>query len=178
MSASEVAVVVGAGAGLGNAPVGRFAKAGMRVAALSRTGAATPAHRDLVRFYSCDATVAEQVRSVFRNVTNELGPPSLVVFNVGIWDRGGILDISEELFEQAWRTGCFGGFLVGRAAAASMLSRGSGTIVFSGATGSVRGGAGFAAFASPKFALRRWPNPWRANWGRTASMSLMSFSMA
>ena len=55
---------------------------------------------------------------------------------------------------QAWRTGCFAGFLVGRAAAASMLSRGSGTIIFSGATGSLRGGAEFAAFASPKFALR------------------------
>jgi NAD(P)-dependent dehydrogenase (short-subunit alcohol dehydrogenase family) len=67
---------------------------------------------------------------------------------------GGILEISEELFEQAWRTGCFAGFLVGRAAAAAMLGQGSGTIVFSGATGSIRGGAGFAAFASPKFALR------------------------
>ena len=87
-------------------------------------------------------------------MTDELGPPSLVVFNVGIWDRGGILDISEELFEQAWRTGCFAGFLVGRAAAASMLGHGGGTIIFSGATGSIRGGAGFAAFASPKFALR------------------------
>lgn len=154
MSTREVAVVVGAGPGLGNALVGRFAEAGMRVAAVRRRGLAGKAHRDLVRGYSCDATVDEQVRKVFERVADELGPPSLVVFNVGIWDPGGILEISEELFEQAWRTGCFAGFLVGRAAAAPMLNLGSGTIIFSGATGSIRGGAGFAAFASPKFALR------------------------
>jgi NAD(P)-dependent dehydrogenase (short-subunit alcohol dehydrogenase family) len=154
MGTLEVAVVVGAGPGLGDALVGRFAEAGMRVAAVSRRGVAGEPHRDLVRGYSCDATVGEQVRNVFERVADELGPLSLVVFNVGIWDHGGILDISEELFEQAWRTGCFAGFLVGRAAAASMLNQGGGTIIFSGATGSIRGGAGFAAFASPKFALR------------------------
>jgi len=154
MGTNEVAVIVGAGPGLGNALVRRCAEAGMRVAAVSRKGFAGEMHRDLVRGYSCDATVGEQIRNVFERVADELGPPSLVVFNVGIWDQGGILEISEELFEQAWRTGCFAGFLVGRAAAASMLGRGSGTIIFSGATGSIRGGAGFAAFASPKFGLR------------------------
>jgi len=154
MGTSEVAIVVGAGPGLGNALVRRCAEAGMRVAAVSRTGLAGEVHCDLVRGYSCDATIGEQVRNVFQRIAGELGPPCLVVFNVGIWDRGDILEISEELFEQAWRTGCFAGFLVGRAAAASMLKQGSGTIIFSGATGSIRGGAGFAAFASPKFALR------------------------
>ncbi|WP_375313672.1 SDR family NAD(P)-dependent oxidoreductase [Bradyrhizobium sp. A5] len=147
-------MIVGAGPGLGNALVTRLADAGMRVAAVSRRGGAGEPDRDGVRFYSCDATIGEQVKRVFERVRSELAPPSLVVFNVGIWDRGGILDISEELFEQAWRTGCFAGFLVGRAAATSMLGSGGGTIIFSGATGSIRGGAGFAAFASPKFALR------------------------
>lgn len=151
---SEVAVVVGAGPGLGNALVSRFAESGMRVAAVSRRGLAGDAYRDLVRGYSCDATIGEEVKRLFERVTDELGPPSLVVFNVGTWDKGGILEISEELFEQAWRTGCFAGFVVGRAAAASMLRQGRGTIIFSGATGSIRGGAGFAAFAAPKFALR------------------------
>lgn len=154
MSQNEVAIVVGAGAGLGNALVARFADAGMRVAAVSRRGGADEPQRGLVRFYSCDATVGEQVKRLFERVTAELGPPSLVVFNVGIWDPAAMLDISEELFEATWRTGCFAGFLVGRAAAASMLDTGGGTIIFSGATGSIRGGAGFAAFASPKFALR------------------------
>lgn len=167
MNQHDVAVVVGAGPGLGNALVGRFAKAGMRVAAVSRKGIAapaipgpanpapaTPGNPGPVRGYACDATVEDQVREVFDRIAGDLGPPSLVVFNVGTWDRGGILDISAALFEQAWRTGCFAGFLVGRTAATHMLGRGSGTIIFSGATGSIRGGAGFAAFASPKFALR------------------------
>jgi NAD(P)-dependent dehydrogenase (short-subunit alcohol dehydrogenase family) len=91
---------------------------------------------------------------MFATVTAEQGAPELVVFNVGTWDRAGILEISETLLEQAWRTGCFGGFLVGQAAARAMLPRGRGTIIFSGATGSIRGGAGFAAFAVPKFGLR------------------------
>jgi len=158
MSTQEVAVVVGAGPGLGNALVARFAEAGMRVAAVSRKGVVAGPQRVAVHGYACDATAGEQVRDLFSRVVEELGPPSLVVFNVGIWDRGDILDISEELFEQAWRTGCLAGFLVGRAAAVAMLGPGSGqghgTIIFSGATGSIRGGAGFAAFASPKFALR------------------------
>ncbi len=158
MSAHEVAVVVGAGPGLGNALVARFAEAGMRVAAVSRKGVVAGPQRVAVHGYSCDATIGEQVRDLFSRVADELGPPSLVVFNVGIWDRGNILEISEELFEQAWRTGCFAGFLVGQAAAAAMLDQGDGggggTIIFSGATGSIRGGAGFAAFASPKSALR------------------------
>jgi NAD(P)-dependent dehydrogenase (short-subunit alcohol dehydrogenase family) len=154
MITGEVAVIVGTGAGLGNALVRRCAHAGMHVAAVSRKGLADPGHGDLVRGYRCDATAGGQVRTLFQRVTDELGSPSLVVFNVGIWDIGGILDTSEESFEQAWRTGCLAGFLVGQAAAVSMLGRGRGTIIFSGATGSIRGGAGFAAFASPKFALR------------------------
>jgi NAD(P)-dependent dehydrogenase (short-subunit alcohol dehydrogenase family) len=154
VSPNEVAVVVGAGAGLGNALVARFAEAGMRVAAVSRRGGAGEPRRDPVRSYRCDATIGEQVKDLFERVTVELGPPSLVVFNVGVWDPAAILDISEELFEQTWRTGCFAGFLVGRAAARSMLDNAGGTIIFSGATGSIRGGSGFAAFASPKFALR------------------------
>lgn len=154
MSIPEVAVIVGAGPGLGNALIARCAEAGMRVAAVSRRVFVSEAHGDLARGYSCDATVGEQVESIFGRIADELGPPSLAVFNIGTWNQGSILEISEALFEQAWRTGCFAGFLVGRAAAASMLSRGRGTIIFSGATGSIRGGAGFAAFASPKFALR------------------------
>jgi NAD(P)-dependent dehydrogenase (short-subunit alcohol dehydrogenase family) len=156
MSTNEIAVVVGSGPGLGNALVHRFAEAGMAVAAVSRKGLGVEGdkYRDLVQGYSCDATVSEQVKTLFDRVLEDLGPPSLVVFNIGTWDRGGILEISDELFEQAWRTGCFAGFLVGRTAAAAMLKNGRGTIIFSGATGSIRGGAGFAAFAVPKFALR------------------------
>ncbi|MGH6880654.1 SDR family NAD(P)-dependent oxidoreductase [Hypericibacter sp.] len=156
MTENQVAIVVGAGPGLGDALVHRFAAAGMKVAAVSRRGGSreTGEYRDRVRGYATDATVGEQVAALFAKVGADLGPPDLVVFNVGTWDRAGILDISDALFEQAWRTGCFSGFLVGRAAAASMLQRGRGTIIFTGATASVRGSAGFAAFAVPKFGLR------------------------
>jgi NAD(P)-dependent dehydrogenase (short-subunit alcohol dehydrogenase family) len=149
-------MVVGAGPGLGYALVRRFAAAGMRVAAVSRKGVAPEAEAGIgaVRGFACDATVGSHVNALFREVAAQLGTPNLVVFNVGTWDRAGILDISDELFEQAWRTGCFGGFLVGRAAAAAMVPLGRGTIIFSGATGSIRGGAGFGAFAVPKFGLR------------------------
>ena len=156
MGEKQIAVVVGAGPGLGNALVRRFAEAGMTVAAISRKGRAPEMaeHRGLVHGYACDATVGDQVTAMFARVTAELGSPDLVVYNVGTWDRAGILDISDELFKRAWHTGCFGGFLVGREAARSMLARERGTIIFSGATGSIRGGAGFAAFAVPKFGLR------------------------
>jgi NAD(P)-dependent dehydrogenase (short-subunit alcohol dehydrogenase family) len=156
VTASEVAVVVGVGPGLGEALVLRFADAGMSVAAISRKGGAprSDGNRHRIHGYAADATNAEQVKATFARIAAELGPPDLVVFNVGTWDRAGILDISDELFERTWRTGCFAGFLVGRTAVAAMLPRGAGTIIFTGATGSIRGGAGFAAFAVPKFGLR------------------------
>jgi NAD(P)-dependent dehydrogenase (short-subunit alcohol dehydrogenase family) len=156
MSEVQVAVVVGSGPGLGSALVTRFAEAGMSVAAVSRKGVAPEAQRGAgaIRGYACDATASDQVKAMFARVTAELGPPDVVIFNVGTWDRASIVEISDELFMQAWRTGCFGGFLVGRAAAQAMLPRGRGTIIFTGATGSIRGGAGFAAFAVPKFGLR------------------------
>lgn len=156
MSEKQIAVVVGAGPGLGDALVRRCAEAGMNVAAVSRRGRPPEMieDRNLVRGYVCDATVGAEVTGMFARVTAELGTPDLVVYNVGTWDRAGILDISDQLFERAWRTGCFGGFLVGREAIRRMLPRERGTIIFSGATGSIRGGLGFAAFAVPKFGLR------------------------
>jgi NAD(P)-dependent dehydrogenase (short-subunit alcohol dehydrogenase family) len=65
-----------------------------------------------------------------------------------------VVDTPAEEFERSWRIGCFGGFLVGRGAARLMLKQGAGTILFTGATASLRGGAGFVNLASPKFALR------------------------
>lgn len=156
MTQNQTAIVVGAGPGLGHALVRRFAAAGMQVAAVTRRGLppAGMGTADRVRAYACDATMRQQVDAMFTKVELELGTPDLVVFNVGTWDRAPVIEISDELFESAWRTGCFGGFLVGRAAAVTMQKRGRGTIIFTGATGSLRGGAGFAAFAVPKFGLR------------------------
>lgn len=142
MTEQQIAVVVGAGPGLGNALVDRFARSGMTVAALSRSGghvASTPEpDRERVRGYACDATQSAQVTATFAKIETELGIPDLVVFNVGTWDRGSILDLSEELFCDAWRNGCLAGFLVGQAAARMMAPHDKGTIVFTGATASRR----------------------------------------
>ncbi|MEJ7667433.1 MAG: SDR family NAD(P)-dependent oxidoreductase [Casimicrobiaceae bacterium] len=158
MTERQIAVVVGAGPGLGNALVHRFAHAGMTVAAVSRSGghvASTPEpDRKRVRGFTCDATQSAEVTATFAKIESELGVPDLVVFNVGTWDRRSILELSEEILIQAWRIGCLAGFLVGQTAARTMLPRRKGTIIFTGATGSIRGGSGFAAFAVPKFGLR------------------------
>jgi NAD(P)-dependent dehydrogenase (short-subunit alcohol dehydrogenase family) len=157
--AQEVAVVVGVGPGLGWALTKQFAQAGMRVVAAARDPRkleplASAESKLGVRFEACNATQPPEVAKLFGTVERELGLPSLVVFNAGAFERGGILEITPEDFERCWRLGCFGGFLVGQAAARLMVTAGAGTILFTGATASLRGGAGFANLAVPKFGLR------------------------
>ena len=166
MTDREVAIVVGAGPGLGNALVRRFAEAGMSVAAVTRKGRHTPeapGYGDLVHGYACDATIGDQVTAMFAQVSKDLGQPNLVVFNVGTWDRAGILDISDNLFEEAWRTGCFGGFLVGRAAAASMLPFGRGTIILPVPPGLSVAALVLQPSRCPSSAFAPWPRVWRVN---------------
>jgi NAD(P)-dependent dehydrogenase (short-subunit alcohol dehydrogenase family) len=163
MNGDPVAVVVGAGPGLGSALVRRFSHAGMRVAAARRDAAALkPLIAELgsnARAYNCDATDESAVARLFASVSADLGRPRLVVFNAGGFVRAGLLETSAQDFERCWRTGCLGGFLVGREAVRAMLAapgdlRHRGTIIFTGATASLRGGARFHNLAVPKFALR------------------------
>ena len=161
MAEREVAIVVGVGPGLGTALARRLSRANMSVAVAARDTA--PLERmaaDLQRYggrgraYGCDATEEEQVEELFAKVKTELGEPNLVVYNAGAFVPRGILETEAREFERCWRVGCLGGFLVGRAAARLMAARGSGTIVFTGATASLRGGAGFVNLAVGKFGLR------------------------
>ena len=157
--AQEIAVVVGVGPGLGWALAKRFAHADMRVAAVARNLEKLEALINLddradIRPYACDASDPADVAMLFEAVETNIGKPTLVVFNAGTFDRGGILEIRPDDFERCWRIGCFGGFLVGQAAARVMVSQGAGTIIFTGATASLRGSAGFANLAVPKFGLR------------------------
>jgi NAD(P)-dependent dehydrogenase (short-subunit alcohol dehydrogenase family) len=155
----QVAIVVGVGPGLGLALVQRFAAGGLKVAAAARN---LDKLRRLLddssiaeaRPYACDATDPAAVAALFADAANDLGAPDLTVFNAGAFARGGILDIKPADFERCWRVGCFGGFLVGQAAARAMVPLGRGTIIFTGATASMRGSARFVNLASPKFALR------------------------
>lgn len=166
MENRKVAVIVGVGPGLGCALAQRFARAEMNVAMASRH----PERLDALaaecsgighgaRAYRCDATVEESVLSFFRQVREELGEPDLVVYNAGAFVQKGILETCAEEFEACWKVGCLGGFLVGREAARGMLRRvegggPGGTILFTGATASLRGGAGFHNLAVGKFGLR------------------------
>jgi len=155
---NESVLVAGVGPGLGIAVAARFAKEGYRVAMLarSRDRLAELAKQDPERLVpvGCDVTDPRQVDAAFDECERKLGPLACAVFNAGAYRPGSIIDIQPEDFERCWRVGAFAGFLVGQAAARRMVKRGSGTILFTGATASLRGGANFANLASPKFALR------------------------
>ena len=163
---AEVALIAGVGPGLGSALARRFAQAGMSVAVAARdSGKLAPLVEELTEFeneahaYSCDVANEASVKILFDRVHKDLGIPRLVVYNVGAFVRKGILETSAEEFERCWKAGCMGGFLVGRAAAQMMLSQpesaeSRGTIIFTGATASLRGGAQFHNLAVGKFGLR------------------------
>jgi NAD(P)-dependent dehydrogenase (short-subunit alcohol dehydrogenase family) len=152
----STAVVVGVGPGLGAALVRAFAKEGHTVVAAARSASTLTGLDDVnggVVRVDCDATRQGDVERVFERAAS-LGQPEVAVFNAGAFVRGSILETDPAEFERCWRVGCFAGLLVGQAAARRMLARGAGTILFTGATASLRGGAGFVNLASPKFGLR------------------------
>jgi NAD(P)-dependent dehydrogenase (short-subunit alcohol dehydrogenase family) len=148
-------VVVGVGPGLGAALVRAFAQEEYTVFAAARSASGLP---DLEKQpgvvpVDCDATEAADVERVFAGAAAR-GPTDVAVFNAGAFVRSSILDTDPTEFERCWRVGCFAGLLVGQAAARRMVEHGRGTILFTGATASLRGGAGFVNLASPKFGLR------------------------
>ena len=157
----EIAVVVGVGPGLGWSLVKRFAAAGMQAIAsardpdkLNKLVEQAGEISGRIHPHACDVTKHADVAALFAATAKRFGEPNVVVFNAGAFEMAGILDITPEAFERSWRVGCFGGFLVGQAAARIMVALGSGTILFTGATASLRGGARFANLAVPKFGLR------------------------
>ncbi len=159
MSERETAIVVGVGPGLGMALVRTFADAGMNVVMAARNAGNLEEMRpgdygDAVVSQACDATDVDSVAALFSFAAETFAAPDVVVFNAGAYAPGKVLEISPEDFERCWRVGCFAGLLVGQQAARAMLERGHGTIIMTGATAAMRGGAGFANLASPKFGLR------------------------
>jgi NAD(P)-dependent dehydrogenase (short-subunit alcohol dehydrogenase family) len=153
---AEVAIVVGVGPGLGSSLVRCFAREGMAVMAAARRASERADLSSVtgVHLEDCDATSPGEVAKLFDQAERALGRPSLVVFNVGAYQRATVSETDPAEFERCWRVGCFSGFLVGREAAQRMIAAGQGTIIFTGATASLRGGAGFVNLASPKFGLR------------------------
>ena len=159
--AGGVALVIGAGDGLGGAIARRFARGGMiavvsrrKAAPLAKLAKAIEADGGTAHAMPCDARDEDAVIAMFDRIEAEIGEIEACVFNAGAWHNAPITEMTSRIYRQVWDTACFAGFLTGREAARRMAPRGRGTIVFTGATASIRGGAGFAAFAGAKFALR------------------------
>jgi NAD(P)-dependent dehydrogenase (short-subunit alcohol dehydrogenase family) len=158
---SKVALVIGAGEATGGAIARRFAREGF-VACVTRRSAEKlkplveriEAEGGRARAFGSDARKEEQVAALVETVEREVGPIEVAVFNVGGNVRFPIRETTSRVYHKVWEMGCFAGFLVGREVAKVMVPRGRGSIFFTGATASLRGSAGFAAFAGAKHALR------------------------
>lgn len=158
------AVVVGAGArnGIGGALCARFAANGLHIYAVGRTAekleplvAGIREAGGQATAVTCDATRPEAVHALFERIASDKRAPALVVFNAS--ERNlpkPFLDMTPEYVEQMWRVCCLGGFVVGQEALRRMLPAGAGTIIFTGATASLRGRAKFGGFAAAKAGLR------------------------
>jgi NAD(P)-dependent dehydrogenase (short-subunit alcohol dehydrogenase family) len=161
MEAQKVAMLVGAGDAIGAAVARRFTKGGYTVCICRRDGAKSQELVDelisaghKIHAFSVDARQESEVQELFTKVEKEIGPIEVCLFNAGSNVNKPLIETTEKLFFKAWELACYAGFLVGREAARVMTARGRGTILFTGATASLRGGKGFAAFASAKFGLR------------------------
>ena len=155
------AVIIGAGDALGGAIARRFAREGLiavpsrrKIKPLGELVTEIEADGGQAEGIPCDARDEDAVINLFDRVENEIGPIEAFVFNTGAQHSASILDMTARIYRQVWESAAFAGFLTGREAARHMVERGRGTIIFTGATASVRGGAGFASFAGAKHALR------------------------
>jgi NAD(P)-dependent dehydrogenase (short-subunit alcohol dehydrogenase family) len=153
---TETALIVGAGSGLSASLARLFAREKMRVALAARhTDKLVPLLTETgARAWPCDASLPDSVTALFAAVAAELGAPDIVVYNASARVRGAITEINAPDVLRALTISCYGGFLVAQAAARAMLTRGSGTILFTGASASVKGYPRSASFAMGKFGLR------------------------
>src|ERR1700738_2803526 len=161
MPDNRVALLVGAGDAIGAAVARRFGRGGYRVCLARREAAKSQGLLDEakasgldIRAFSVDARNEAEVQGLFARVEAEVGPVEVSLFNAGSNVNKPLLETTEKLFFKAWELACYAGFLVGREAARHMVPRAHGSILFTGATASIRGGNGFAAFAAAKFGLR------------------------
>ncbi len=160
--AARAFILFGAGDATGGAIAKRFAREGFTACVARRSvEKLEPLVKEIqadggkARAFGTDASQEDQVKDMFRVVEEEVGPIEACVFNVGNMTKvGPINEISSDDFRKIWESTCFSGFLSGREAALYMKKRGRGTILFTGATASMRGGSGFSAFAAGKFGLR------------------------
>jgi NAD(P)-dependent dehydrogenase (short-subunit alcohol dehydrogenase family) len=154
----KVALIVGAGSGLSASITRVFAKAGMRIALAARSidDLADLAAETGAKAFACDATDSGAVKRLFADVAGAaaLGDPHAVVYNASYRTRGPLIELDPAEVAKSLAVSAFGGFLVAQEAARRMLPKRAGTILFTGASASVKGYAQSAPFAMGKFALR------------------------
>jgi NAD(P)-dependent dehydrogenase (short-subunit alcohol dehydrogenase family) len=155
-----VCLVIGAGEGLGASIARAFAREGLRVCVTRR-----PRHTEAIdklaetiraeggeaHAFGLDARVEADVAAL---IEREIGAIEVLVFNIGANVRFPVVETTTRVYSKVWEMAALAGFLVSREAVRGMIERGRGTVLFTGATASVRGGAGFSAFAGAKHALR------------------------
>lgn len=153
---AEIALIVGAGSGLSAALARLFHKEGMRVALAARRPEKLAAlcGETSARAYACNADQSAEVDALFQKVDAEIGSPDLVVYNPSYRTRGPIAELDPPEVLKTLTVTCFGGFLVAQQAARRMLKKGHGSILFTGASASIKGYARSAPFAMGKFGLR------------------------
>lgn len=167
-SNKRVCAVLGVGPGIGRAVALRFAREGYSVALLARRlerlqpiaeeikqlqSSLTPSPAQPISI-STDATDADSVTAAFKQIEATLGSPDVLVYNAGSFKRASAIQITPQEFETHWKANCFGGFVAAQQVLPKMVERKEGTVIFTGATASLRGSSLFSAFAVGKFGLR------------------------
>ena len=163
MNAGEVALVVGAGNATGGAIARRFAREGYQAVVTRRARHLDRAEELAERIradggaahaFGVDAREEDEMVPFVERIEREIGPIGVAVYNIGANVRFPIVETTSRVFRKVWEMACYGGFLLGREAARHMSPRERGTILFTGATASVRGASGYSAFAAGKHGLR------------------------
>jgi NAD(P)-dependent dehydrogenase (short-subunit alcohol dehydrogenase family) len=159
--AQPVALVIGAGDATGGAIARRFAREGYTACVTRRQADKLAPLVERIQSeggqahgFGSDARDEAAVIELVAQIERDIGPIEVMVFNIGANVRFSVTDTTERVYRKVWEMAALAGFLTGREAAKAMLPRARGTILFTGATASLRGAAGFSAFAGAKHALR------------------------
>jgi NAD(P)-dependent dehydrogenase (short-subunit alcohol dehydrogenase family) len=161
MTSKKAVLVIGAGDATGGAIARRFAREGY-IACVTRRNADKLAplvaqigeEGGVAHAFGSDARKEEDMIALFNEIETNIAPIEAAVFNIGANVHFTITETTARVYHKVWEMACFAGFLMGREAAKVMLPRGRGSIFFTGATASLRGRAGYSAFAGAKHALR------------------------
>jgi NADP-dependent 3-hydroxy acid dehydrogenase YdfG len=160
---SKVVAVLGVGPGIGHAVALRFARENFAVALMARSPEKLEAVASEIKqlnnaastlTIATDARDPDSIKLAFETIHKQLGPVNVLVYNAGAFKYGSVLDIKPDEFTDLWKSNCLGAFSAAQQVLPSMVERSSGTILLTGATASLRGGANFSGLAVGKFGLR------------------------